>query len=196
MSRINATYKLKYKRRRLNKTNYDKRLRLVVSGKDRVIIRISNSYVICQFVRFVSKGWDETLLSVTSKFLSKHGWNYGFSNMPAAYLTGLLAGINARKKNVSEVILDAGLFKPVSKGRIYACLKGIVDAGIKVPHNPKVFPSEERISGKHISDYALKLKNEDANLYNKRFSSIIKKNALPENIVDVFSKVKAKVMSL
>ena len=31
-------------------------------------------------------------------------------------------------------------------------------AGIDIPHNPEVFPEEERYTGKHIADFAAKLK--------------------------------------
>ena len=37
----------------------------------------------------------------------------------------------------------------IVKSRIYSALKGCIDAGLKVPHDPKIFPEEERIKGAH-----------------------------------------------
>ena len=39
---------------------------------------------------------------------------------------------------------------PTKGSRIFASLKGILDAGIDIPHNEEVLPSEERIKGEHI----------------------------------------------
>jgi hypothetical protein len=51
---------------------------------------------------------------------------------------------------VKEAILDVGLNPPVKGSKIYAALKGAIDAGIKVPHDPEILPDEARISGEHI----------------------------------------------
>ena len=40
-----------------------------------------------------------------------------------------------------------------------AVVKGVVDAGLKVPSNEETFPSEERINGEH-----LKVKNDIASV--------------------------------
>ena len=40
----------------------------------------------------------------------------------------------------------------LSDSLIFAVLKGAVEAGLEVPHDPKMFPSEDRIVGKHISE--------------------------------------------
>jgi large subunit ribosomal protein L18 len=74
-------------------------------------------------------------------------------------LTGLLVGKRALEKGVKEAVLDLGL-NPSTKGsRIYACVKGALDAGLKVNVSEEVLPSEERIKGMHISTYIQKFKN-------------------------------------
>jgi large subunit ribosomal protein L18 len=83
--------------------------------------------------------------------LKKIGWTKT-GNVPAAYLTGLLAGKKAKEKNVTEAVLDLGLQTSTKGSRIYAALKGVLDAGINVPHSKDILPSEDRIIGKHISE--------------------------------------------
>jgi len=53
--------------------------------------------------------------------------------------------------------IDIGLESPVKKGVLYSCLKGALDAGLKIPHSEEILPSEERIKGKNPDDY-LKVK--------------------------------------
>ena len=36
---------------------------------------------------------------------------------------------------------------------MYAALKGVIDSGMTVPHDPIVFPSDERIKGEHIATF-------------------------------------------
>jgi large subunit ribosomal protein L18 len=82
--------------------------------------------------------------------LKKLGW-VRTGNVPASYLTGLLAGKKAKNKKVEEAILDMGLQISTKGSRIYAALKGVLDSGIKVPCSEEILPSEDRIRGKHIS---------------------------------------------
>jgi large subunit ribosomal protein L18 len=93
---------------------------------------------------------DMTVASATATELSNHGWSVGTGNLPAAYLTGFLAGLRAKNRGVKEAILDVGLNPPIKGSRIYAALKGVVDAGLIVPHSPDILPTDERISGEHI----------------------------------------------
>ena len=58
----------------------------------------------------------------------------------------------AKELKINEAILDLGLH-PSRKGTIlYSVLKGVVDSGLNVAHSPEIFPSDDRIMGKHISD--------------------------------------------
>lgn len=49
-------YKVKFRRRREGKTNYYKRYVYVLSGKIRLVVRITNKYVIAQVVKIAPKG--------------------------------------------------------------------------------------------------------------------------------------------
>lgn len=147
---MKKSYLIQFKRRRENKTNYKKRLALLKSRKTRVVIRKSLSNISVQFINFISKG-DETIASANSTELKKLGWNKT-GNIPAAYLTGLLAGKKAKDKKIEEAILDLGLQTPTKGSRVYAALKGVLDSGIKIPHSKEVLPNDDRIKGKHISE--------------------------------------------
>ena len=146
----NALYAVKFRRRREGSTNYRKRLAFLKSGMPRLVVRLSNLYIRAQIVKS-HNGQDSVLCSVNSKELSHSGWKHSFKNLPAAYLTGLLIG---RECPVKEVVLDAGVSKPSS--RVFAVLKGFVDAGKVVPHSDASFPSADRLAGKHINEKVLK----------------------------------------
>ena len=175
------------------KTDYKKRLALLKSGKIRLVVRRSNNNFIVQFAKYDESG-DFIICSVISKMLKNFGWNYSVNNTPGAYLTGLLAGVTALKKGVKEVILDIGLHVSTPQNRLYAVAKGIKDSGIAINIGDVVVPDENRLSGKHIADYAVYLKKENKELYDKIFSGYKKNNVEPENIVDDFEKTKVKIM--
>tara|TARA_Y100000310_G_C20547436_1_gene746294 strand:+ start:332 stop:916 length:585 start_codon:yes stop_codon:yes gene_type:complete len=183
-----------YRRKREQKTDYGKRLKLLTSRKKRLVIRITNHKVSAQIVSFEPQG-DKVLMSVNSSALSGFGWSYSRKNIPAAYLTGLLIGKKAQGSKFEKVIVDTGFRTPLAKGRIYAFVKGAVDGGLDVlrGNEDKIFPSEEVISGKAIQDYALKIKD-NKEVYEKTFSGYLKNNAHPETIVDGFNKVKSKIL--
>ena len=78
------------------------------------------------------------------------------------------------------------------KGKVYAFLKGAIDSGLEIPFTEDVLPESERLSGKHIQDYAEKLK-EDKAKYEQRFAKYLKNNIQPESITENFEKVKQKI---
>jgi len=131
-----------FKRRRKGLTNYKKRLGLVISKKPRLVVRVSNKYINCQLIKYSSDG-DVTLATLNSKKLSDYGFKGG-KNLQSAYLTGLACGLLGVNKGVKNAILDIGLKPSIKNSRIYACLKGVIDAGVKVPHGD-VLPSDEFI---------------------------------------------------
>ncbi len=145
-------YVVPFRRRREGKTDYRKRLRLLMSHKPRIVVRRSNKYVRIQLVE-AAKGGDRTFVDVTSAELRRYGYEGDGKNIPAAYLTGLLFGKKAIEAGFEDAILDIGLHTPVHGSRVFAALKGVVDAGMDVPHDPVVFPPEERIRGEHIASY-------------------------------------------
>jgi len=143
---------VQFKRKRKGKTNYKKRLKLLVSNKLRLVIRKSLGNIIIQIIEYNPKG-DRVICSSHSRELEKFGWNLDKSNLPASYLTGLLLGKKAKEKKVKEAVLDIGL-NPSTKGsRIYAALKGTIDAGLNVSHSKEILPKEERIRGEHIAKF-------------------------------------------
>lgn len=138
-----------YTRRRNLKTNYAKRLALLKSGKSRVVLRISNLYANIQYVEHNTKG-DVIKFALLSKDLKEYGWTEGFKSVPAVYLAGYLFGKEVLKKKLNKnVILDLGLQNAFKKGRLFACVKGIIDSGLNLPADKEAFPSEDRIKGKH-----------------------------------------------
>ena len=151
---MKSEYLIPLKRRRENKTNYKKRLALLKSEGTRLVIRKSLSNMMVQFVDFNVKG-DQTVACAFSTELKKLGWEKT-GNLPAAYLTGLLAGKKAREKKIESAVLDLGLQTSTKGSRLYAALKGVIDSGVNVPHSEKVLPSEDRIKGKHISEEIVK----------------------------------------
>jgi large subunit ribosomal protein L18 len=148
-------YVVKFRRRREGKTNYRKRLALLKSGKPRFVFRRTLTKIIGQVIEYSEKG-DKTLIAVTSEELRKYGWKAGLKNTPAAYLTGLLLGLKAKKEGINEGVFDFGLYSPTKGNRGFAFLKGLIDAGIEIPHSEERFPSEERIRGEHIANFEKK----------------------------------------
>ncbi len=142
------------KRRRERKTDYKARLRLIQSRLPRIVVRKTNKYVIVQYVES-KEAQDKIKIGVTSKQLLKYGWDKekigSLKSLPACYLIGLLLGKKIKNKE-QEVILDTGLIRNVKKSRIYAVLKGLVDAEIKINHKKEIFPEEERIRGEHLKN--------------------------------------------
>jgi large subunit ribosomal protein L18 len=143
------TYRVKFRRRREGKTNYYRRRSLLVSRRPRLVVRKTNSRTIVQIIDANVVG-DMTVASAVSSELTKYGWTAGTSSLPTSYLTGYLAGLRAKARGVENAVLDIGLNPPVKGSKIYAALKGAVDAGLLVPHNPDILPDDSRVSGEHI----------------------------------------------
>ena len=182
-----------YRRKREAKTNYKKRLALLKSGQSRLVIRKSSNMIITQLITYHPDG-DKVVVAVTSSELKKQGWNCHKANIPSAYLTGLLLGVKAKKAKVDKAVLDLGLQIPIKGGRLFAALKGAVDAGLDVTHSPAALPSDERVSGKHISDYATSIKS-DSQKYSKQFSGYVKENIKPEDMGKMFEESKKKILA-
>jgi large subunit ribosomal protein L18 len=174
------TFKTKFRRRREGKTDYTKRLALVRSKKIKITVRKTNKQIIAQAIKYNPKG-DETIASATSKELDKFNF-YGTNNTPSAYLTGYLLGKRLKEK---EAVLDIGMQSPSHGSVIFACLKGVIDAGVSIPHNAKAIPSEERITGKVLEEYAKEKK--------EGFSNYEKKGIKVETITSAFEKAKAEI---
>ena len=180
------------KRIRERKTNYHKRSSLLLSKKRFITIKITNQNILTQVLEPYITG-DKVITSAHSSNLAKLGWRGSLNSLPACYLTGLLLGKQASFKGIDNAILYTG--KDAFTERLSACLKGIIDAGIKIPSSEDSFPSTERISGEHIADYASALKS-DSEAYNKKFSTLMKNGLNPENYKSHFEEFKEKIMNL
>jgi len=143
-------YHVKSRRHRQGRTDYRKRLALLKSRKTRIVVRKSLKNITVQFVDYHAPG-DKIVLSVLSKeLINKYQWKYSVSTTPAAYLTGLIAGKQALDKGITEGIFDIGRYRPTVGNKLFATLKGLVDAGISIPHNEEMFPQDDRLLGKHL----------------------------------------------
>nr|AJS12417.1 50S ribosomal protein L18P [uncultured archaeon] len=176
--------------RRKEKTNYRKRLRVLLARKPRIVIRKSLKHVYVQVVRNMAEG-DQVLFTMSSKNLQKLGWKAGQKNLPSAYLTGLMAGKKAKAMGINDAILDLGLNRAVKGAKIFAALKGVVDGGVRVPHSDSILPGEDRISGKHIVQHASNIKGTRVD-----FKAYAKNNVKPEDLPKLFDEMKNKIMRM
>ncbi len=175
-------YKVAFRRRREGKTDYHQRLKLIVSRKPRLVVRLTLNQVIAEIMITKPEG-DRVLVSATSKELTKEfGYNGSRDNTSAAYLTGMLIGYKAQKEGIEEAILDIGLRENRKGSRVYAALKGAVDSGLEVPCSEEVFPSEERIRGEHVAGNA-----------NSTFAEYKKRGLNPADLPKHFDEVKKKI---
>ena len=187
-------YRVRFRRRREGKTNYRLRRALVLSRVPRLVVRLTLKNTILQIIEAESIG-DKVIVSTHSHDLvKKYGWLGSCGNIPSAYLTGLLCGFKALSNNVEKAFLDIGLHIPSKGTRIFAALKGVIDAGVKVPHSEEILPDDSRISGKHIENYANQLYSEPE-LYKQKFSRYLSRGSRPEELSSHFLDVKTKIVS-
>lgn len=188
-------YRVPFRRRREGKTDYYLRRKLVISGLPRLVARKTLKHTVTQIIIARPEG-DKTLISAHSKeLIQKYGWLGGTGNIPAAYLTGLLIGYKALKANIEKAILDIGLHRPTKGNRVFAVLKGAVDAGLEIPHSEEILPDEYRIKGEHIAKYAELLEKTDPERYQRQFSQYLKKGLDPKTLPKHFEEVKNKIIS-
>lgn len=177
-------YQVQKRRRREGKTDYQAR-RIMTrqdknkfgSRKHRLVVRFTNTKVICQVVYPTLVG-DKCVASAESSELKHFGIPVGHKNYAAAYATGLLVARRTLKKfkmddkfkgketldgdeyHVEEedgdedgprpfkAILDVGIRRTCVGARIWAALKGAADGGLHVPHTTKNFPGYKPPSDK------------------------------------------------
>jgi len=166
-----STYLTPFRRRIEQRTNYKKRLAMLKSNQPRLVVRKSNNNFLVEVVEYSPKG-DKTKAFAHSNELKAMGWGKHKGNIPAAYLTGYLCGKKAKKAKIKSAILDIGLNTPVHGSRMFAGLKGAIDAGIEISADKKVFPSEDRIKGKHMGDDVEKVFQETLEKINKKFGEM------------------------
>lgn len=223
-----SRFQVKWRRRREGKTDYYFRKRIISqdkrkfnSPKYRIVVRISKNNIICQFVSSNMEG-DKVINASYSKKLSKFGILFGLTNFPSAYACGItlsksiLFGKNIKfqqnsnqKQSISQAIkasLDIGLTRATTGHKVFACMKGVIDGGIVIPHSEKKYPGyslekgfdplllKNRIRGEHIYDYMNSLKEEDEIKFNKYFSSCIKHGISPSNYKNLHNSLIGKLI--
>jgi large subunit ribosomal protein L18 len=189
-----ANYRVKLRRRREGKTDYQARKALVTSRKPRLVTRASNKNMEVQIIIAKPHG-DEVLASANSRELIKsYRWRAPAGNIPAAYLTGFLCGVKAKAAGIPTAILDIGLDSPTKGSKIFAVLSGVVDAGVEVPHSEEKIV-KERMKGEHIAKYAKSL-GAGSEEYTAKFSQYNAKGVAPEKIAEHFAKVKANIITV
>ena len=184
-------FQVHFRRRRLGKTDYYQRKRLILQRKNkyntakwRFVVRRTNQKIICQVVWSTIDG-DRVKAQADSSELKKWGVTAGLTNFSAAYATGLLTSRRllkvldkessnenykqdyfhlfdlikeadgndvdfielCNKKDVGfrpfTCYLDLGLVRATRGNRVFAAMKGAIDGGINIPHNPKIFPQKK-----------------------------------------------------
>lgn len=117
-------FQTKFRRRREGKTDYRQRHKLITQDKNkynspkyRLVVRLSNKYVLCQIVYAEIEG-DKVLCAASSSELPRYGLPVGLKNYSAAYCTGLLVA----RRLLKQVGLDevySGVEEPT--GEIVTC---------------------------------------------------------------------------
>lgn len=144
-------YRVPFRRRRQGKTDYRVRLRLLKSGQPRAVVRLTDRRIRVSLVAYDPTG-DRVLAAADSRELSGVEFPAGsLASTPAAYLTAYLAGLRAKANGARNAVLDAGLRHPTEGGRLTAALKGLLDAGITIPHGEGGFPTSDRLNGTHLA---------------------------------------------
>ncbi|MCX8174221.1 MAG: 50S ribosomal protein L18 [Thermoplasmata archaeon] len=150
---MHRTYRVQMRRKREGKTDYRFRLKMLRSGMPRAVVRKTNRNVIVQVSEFDLKG-DRVIVSASGfELKKKFGFQGNTDTTPASYLAGYLAGKKALKNNVAKAVLDIGFHSPTKGARVFAVLKGLLDAGIEIPHQEEKLPDEDRLHGKHLKNF-------------------------------------------
>lgn len=160
---VNGRYFVQFRRRREGKTDYYQRQRLIVSGKNRMVIRKTNRHIIIQLVAAQMEG-DYTLVHVNSKELENYGYKGYLGNTPAAYLAGMLFAVRAQKAGYTDAIADLGLQVASAGARVFAAIKGAVEAGLEIPVGEDILPDDDRCNGTVIAEYDEKFADLPANV--------------------------------
>ena len=121
---------------------------MLMGKRDFITVNITNENTQVQILTPGMTG-DTVVASAHSRYLLEKGWKGSRKSVPAAYLTGYLAGKKAIGKGAKGAILYTGTRRFTQ--RMAAALKGIIDAGLEVPADPETFPANERINGEHLT---------------------------------------------
>ena len=182
-------YTVPYRRKREGRTDYKKRMKLLLGMRPRLVVRRSLKHMSMQIINYEPKG-DKVIASAHSNELKKLGWKAGTGSISAAYLTGLLLAKKAGQK--LNCVLDMGQHTSVKGSVLYGAVRGAREGGLDIPCADEVLPSDARVNGKHIAEHAKVLKAEKEK-YERQFSAYIKANVDPEQLPAYVDEIKAKI---
>jgi large subunit ribosomal protein L18 len=154
------------------------------------VVRISNKGITVQITKSEIEG-DYVLVNASSHELKGYGWKASGKSIPAAYLIGYIAGKKATAKNIDIANLDLGLKKVTTGNRIFAVVQGANDAGLEIPVDSDVVPSQEAMNGSVIAEFAENI--EDPIEYERRFSVYLRRGLRPEALPSHFDEVKTRI---
>ena len=147
--------KTQKRRRKENKTDYLKRLKLLKGEKPRIVFRKTNRYIISEYI-VSEEAQDKVIFGFDSRKLNEYGWpkeaHGSLKSISASYLMGYLIGKTILKQKLENPILDTGMNRVLHKNKIYAFIKGMIDSGIKIECKKEFFPEESRIKGEHMKN--------------------------------------------
>ena len=144
-----------------------------------------------QLAVFDIKG-DKIVAAAHSSELEQFGWKTNKGNIPAAYLTGILLGTKATKKDIKNAILDIGLQASVKGSRVYAAVKGCLEAGLEIPVAPEILPDEARLQGKHITAYSKHAGIKPVNAFSQYGENSVKLENVPALVNEIKNQIKKK----
>lgn len=121
---------------------------MLMGKRDFITVNITNQNTQVQILKPGIAG-DVVIASAHSRYLLEKGWKGSRKNIPAAYLTGYVAGKKALLLGAKSAILYTGTRRYTQ--RMAAALKGVIDAGLEVPADAATFPPVERINGDHLT---------------------------------------------
>jgi len=102
--------------------------------------------------------------------------------------------LKAKTQGIEEVILDIGLHAPSKGARIFAVLRGVLDAEVEVPHSEEKLPDEKRVEGEHIAKYAESLAP-NVGEYQSKFSNYLGRKLPPETLPKHAVQVKTNMIA-
>ncbi|HUI38128.1 MAG TPA: 50S ribosomal protein L18 [Thermoplasmata archaeon] len=147
---VGPRHRVPFRRRREGRTDYRYRLKLLKSDRPRAVVRFSHRRILVAVTKYDPSG-DRVVAAAESPELARIGFpSQHFVSIPASYLTGYLAGLRAKSAGETAVVLDAGLRRPSKGGRLLGALRGLLDAGLDVPHGEGAFPGGDRLNGAHL----------------------------------------------
>jgi len=155
----------KFKRHYFGKTDYRKRLALLKSGFPRAIVRTTNKNIIVEIAEYSEKGDKIIAYGTGSTLAKKFNWKHSKKSLSACYLTGYYVG---KKAKITTCVLDTGLKTPTVGGKIFAVVKGFMDANVHINIGTRktlngkelsMLPTDERINA-GIENEIIRIKNE------------------------------------